>query len=99
MLLDMVVEGMPDRVVIGHKADGLTGTEIKRRAQVGAGIVQESGADVLMFLGGNGPSVPVALFAASYAGVPFLPVNFRLSADQLDDILGRQKNPLIITDT
>lgn len=99
MLLDMVTEGMPDRVLIGDRADGLTPVELKRRAQVGAGLVRAAGADTVLFLGGNGPTFPVALFAAAYAGVPFLPVNYRLSAEQLDDVLGRQKNPLVLTDT
>lgn len=99
MLLDMVVEGMPDRVVIGSREDGLTAAELRRRARNGAVAVRAAGADTVLFLGGNGPAFPVALFAASYAGVPFLPVNYRLSTEQLDDILARQQHPLVITDT
>jgi acyl-CoA synthetase (AMP-forming)/AMP-acid ligase II len=41
----------------------------------------------------------VALFAAALAGVPFLPVNYRLGDAQLADVLGRQGSPLVVTDT
>jgi len=99
MLLDMVVEGMPDRVLIGDRVEGLTAQTLGERARAGAELVRRSGADTLIYLGGNGPAFPVALFAAAFAGVPFLPVNYRLSAEQLDDVLIRQAKPLVLTDT
>jgi acyl-CoA synthetase (AMP-forming)/AMP-acid ligase II len=99
VLLDMVAEGMPDRVLVGRRDDGLTGAGLRRRARVGAGLVRAAGADTVLYLGGNGPVLPVALFAAACARVPFLPVNYRLGGEQLDDVLARQANPLIITDT
>lgn len=98
MLLDMVAEGMDDRVLIGDLETGLTGAELKKRALVGSGLILSEGSDTVVFLGGNGPVFPVALFAASLAGKPFLPVNFRLSDEQLVEIVNRQENPLIITD-
>jgi acyl-CoA synthetase (AMP-forming)/AMP-acid ligase II len=99
VLLDMVAEGMPERVLIGGQHDGLTGADLRRRAQVGADLVTGAEADTVVYLGGNGPAFPVALFAAAYAHVPFLPVNYRLSDEQLDEILARRAKPLIITDT
>ncbi len=99
MLLDMVVEGMPDRVLIGDRADGLTASELARRARSGSDLVRAADAGTVVYLGGNGPAFPVALFAAASVGVPFLPVNYRLSAEQLDDVLGRQAKPLVITDS
>ena len=56
-------------------------------------------ADTVVYLDGNGPPFPIALFAAAYAGVPFLPVNYRLSGQQLDGILARRAKPLVITGT
>jgi acyl-CoA synthetase (AMP-forming)/AMP-acid ligase II len=98
MLLGMVAEGMPGRVLIGDLQDGLTARELADRAMTGSEIVRTAGADSVVYLGGNGPAFPVALFAAAYAGVPFLPVNYRLGNEQLDGILARQANPLVITD-
>ncbi|HVW42056.1 MAG TPA: class I adenylate-forming enzyme family protein [Amycolatopsis sp.] len=99
MLLDMVVEGMPDRVLIGDREDGLTGRDLGLRARGGADLIRAAGADTLVYLGGNGPTFPVALFAAAIAGVPFLPVNYRLSDEQLEDVLSRRAKPLVVSDS
>ncbi|NKQ51595.1 long-chain fatty acid--CoA ligase [Amycolatopsis sp. K13G38] len=99
MILDMVAEGMPERVLIGDKRDGLTAAAVRAKAIAGAERVQAAGADRLVHLGPNGPGFPLALFSAVFAGVPFLPVNYRLSEDQLGDILSRSDNPLVVTDT
>ncbi|MFC5338499.1 class I adenylate-forming enzyme family protein [Leucobacter denitrificans] len=96
-LLDMSVTAMSDRTLIGNKADGLSPAELRRRALAGATYIRQSGAKVVGYLGGNGPEFPVALFSAAYAGVPFLPLNFRLSNEQLDEILARQDGLLLLT--
>ncbi|MEN2738698.1 class I adenylate-forming enzyme family protein [Microbacterium sp. X-17] len=97
-LLEMMAEGMPDRVLLGDRARGLTPAELRRRAQAGARLARDLDADTVVHIGENGVVFPVALFAAAYAGIPFLPVNYRLSAEQLDDVLGRRAAPLIIAD-
>src|SRR4051794_13144041 len=99
MILDMVADGMPDRVLIGNREDGLTGTTLRAKATAGAAHVAASGADRLVYLGPNGAAFPVALFAASLAGVPFLPLNYRLGEEQLTEIMARQQNPLVVTDS
>ncbi|GAB2832064.1 hypothetical protein GCM10022221_33700 [Actinocorallia aurea] len=99
MILDMVADGMADRVLVGDPETGLTGSALRDRARAGAAEVAGLGARRLVYLGPNGPAFPVALFAASLAGVPFLPVNYRLGDDQLADIMGRQEAPLVVTDT
>jgi acyl-CoA synthetase (AMP-forming)/AMP-acid ligase II len=98
MILDMVADGMADRVLIGSRGTGLTGAQLQARAQAGAAHVAALGADRLIYLGPNGPAFPVALFAATLAGVPFLPLNFRLGEEQLDEVLSRQVAPLVVTD-
>lgn len=98
VLLDMVAEGMPGRVVIGSAGNGMTGADLRRRARAGAGLVRSAHANTVVYLGENGPGFPVALFAAACAGVPFLPVNYRLGGEQLGEVLGRRASPLIITD-
>ncbi|MBA9005428.1 class I adenylate-forming enzyme family protein [Thermomonospora cellulosilytica] len=99
MICDMVADGMGDRVLLGGRSGGLTGGRLRARATAGAAFVASAGADRLVYLGGNGPAFPVALFAAALAGVPFLPLNYRLSAEQLGDVMSRQKSPLVVTDT
>lgn len=99
MILDMVADGMADRIVLGDERRGLTGGDLRDRAVAGARLLRRTGSDRLIYLGGNGEVFPVAMFAATLAGVPFLPVNYRLSAEQLDDIMARQDEPLVVTDT
>jgi acyl-CoA synthetase (AMP-forming)/AMP-acid ligase II len=99
MLLDMIADGMSERTLIGTADSGLTGGDLGACARAGAQIVHASGARTVVYLGGNGPAFPVALFAAATCGVPFLPLNYRLGDDQLTEIMARQDAPLVLTDT
>jgi acyl-CoA synthetase (AMP-forming)/AMP-acid ligase II len=99
IILDMVADGLPGRVLIGDAGRGLTGVGLRDRAAAGAGYVAASGASRLLYLAPNGPAFPVALFASALARVPFLPVNYRLGDEQLADVLSRQESPLVVTDS
>ena len=87
MLLDMAAEGFGDRVVIGRRDGGLTAAQLRARAIAGADAVVAAGADAIVYLAVNGPAFPVALFAAARAGVPLVPVNYRLGEEQLAALL------------
>jgi len=97
-LLEMIAAGFEDRVLLGPRATGITGGRLRELAHRGAGVLQESSASVVVFLGGNGPALPMAMFAASAAGLPFLPINYRLADDQIEEILGRHEAPFIIAE-
>jgi acyl-CoA synthetase (AMP-forming)/AMP-acid ligase II/uncharacterized OB-fold protein len=99
LLLDMVADGMPDRTLLGDIKDGITGAQLRGMC-IGAGqFISEHDPDTVVYLGGNGVAFALALFGAAYAGRKFLPVNYRLSDDQISEILARQAHPLVITDT
>jgi len=98
-LLEMVASGMGDRLLIGEKATGLTGEELRARAAAGGRIIADADVETVVYLGGNGPVFPVALFSAAAAHVPFLPLNYRLSDDQLGEIFSRQDSAYVITDS
>lgn len=98
MLLEMAADGFGDRVVVGGRADGFTAAELVARARSGATLIRESGADALVYLAVNGPAYPVAMFAAAYAGVPLVPLNYRLGEDQLRDLLAKHPGALAIAD-
>ncbi|GAA2120881.1 class I adenylate-forming enzyme family protein [Actinomadura napierensis] len=99
MVLQMVADGTADRVLLGDRTAGLTGAGLRERAAIGAARIREKGAEPLVYLGPNGPGFPVALFAAALAGVPSLPVNYRLGTEQLAEVMGRHADPLVVTDT
>ncbi len=96
MLLDMSVDGFGDRVLIGRRADELTAERLNHLSHAGAQLIRESGADALLYLAVNGPAFPVALFSAARAGVPLVPVNYRLGAEQLDHLLANHPKALAI---
>ncbi|MFE2985777.1 class I adenylate-forming enzyme family protein [Streptomyces sp. NPDC059262] len=96
MLLDMAVEGFPKRVVVGRSKGGLTAMQLRDSAAVGAALIRDSGAAAVVFLDVNGPAFPVALFAAARAGVPLVPLNYRLGERQLRELLAHHPKALAI---
>src|SRR5215212_8693636 len=98
LLLSMAADGFGDRVVVGPRDGGLTASRLRALAAGGAAEVRAAGADAVVYLAVNGPAFPVALFAAAYAGVPFVPVNYRLGADQLGALLAHHPRALVIGD-
>ncbi|MFD9391088.1 class I adenylate-forming enzyme family protein [Streptomyces sp. NPDC060000] len=98
MLSDMAAEGFGDRVVIGRTDGGLTARRLRELASGGAHLVRDADADAIVYLAVNGPALAVALFAAARAGVPLVPVNYRLGAPQLDALLANHPRALGIAD-
>ncbi|MET8978795.1 long-chain fatty acid--CoA ligase [Streptomyces sp. NPDC004539] len=94
MLLDMAAEGFADRVVLGPADSGPTAGRLRELADAGAASIGD--ADALIHLAVNGPALPVALFAAARAGVPLIPLNYRLGADQLATLLAHHPRALVI---
>jgi len=94
LLLDMAADGFGDRVLAGRRSGGITAAELVRRSHSGAALVRERAADALVYLDVNGPAFPVALFAAARAGVPLVPLNYRLGQRQLDELLARHPKAL-----
>ncbi|MGX7677476.1 class I adenylate-forming enzyme family protein [Jatrophihabitans sp. DSM 45814] len=97
-LLDMVAEGHGDRVALGPLAGGVTGAQLRSQAYAGASCVLASGAETVVFMGENGLAFPLALFAASAAGVAMLPLNYRLAPEQLVSAVGKLGPVLLISD-
>lgn len=89
MLLDLGASAMGDRVAIGSRHGGLTYEELRRLALAAAPGVAERSKGALAYADGNGPAVPVALFAAAWAGVSYAPLNYRLPLDQQQKLLDR----------
>src|SRR5262245_38264370 len=85
LLLDMAAAGGGDRVALQAGDDRLTANELLASAWAGAELA--AGASALAYVGTNGLAFPICFFAAAAAGVPLVPLNYRLSGDQLDALL------------
>ncbi len=98
MLLEMAAEGDPDRIVLGSHDAGLTASDLLERSRRAAIYFEKSGADMVGYFGLNSDVLPVALFGAALAGLPFAPINYRAPDEQLRGILARVAGGLMIAD-
>ena len=100
LVLDMAAEDGPDRVAIVDVVDAtLTRGELRNAARRAAARFLRAGAQRVGYLAPNGRALPVALFGAALAGIPFVPFNHRLPDDQLGDLMARLPDLLVVTTT
>jgi acyl-CoA synthetase (AMP-forming)/AMP-acid ligase II len=95
-LVEMVESGFDDRVLLGTGETAVTGTDLGRMVRAGASVL--SGAPALVYAGENHPLLPIALLAAAWAGVPFVPVNYRLDDERLVSLINRQPGAVLLAD-
>jgi acyl-CoA synthetase (AMP-forming)/AMP-acid ligase II len=96
LLLDMVAAGRGDEVVVQAGDVRLTAAELLAAAWGGAALAE--GASALAYVGTNGLAFPIGLFAAAAAGVPFVPLNYRLSDEQLHDLLAPLGDTVVVAE-
>jgi acyl-CoA synthetase (AMP-forming)/AMP-acid ligase II len=97
MLLEMAADGFGDRLALGSRAGGgRTFAELRERAGAGAAAIVASGAQRVALVDTASEAFPLALYASAWAGVPFVPLNYRLSAEQLTDQLHQIAPALVI---
>ena len=100
MLLEMAASGFGERVAFVDPAEGtaLTYRELFDSAAAAASDVRATGAARLAMLDVNSVAFPVGLFASGWAGIPFVPINYRLAADEIDALLSRIKPAYLVTE-
>ena len=98
MVLEMAADGMGERVAVGARKDGLTYRGLLEQARRVAAVVAESGTERLVSVGRNSALLPALLFGSGLAGVPFVPVNYRLADDELRAILSRTAPAVAVVD-
>lgn len=89
MLLEMVGDGLADRVAIGSASDGWSFGEFAARAKRAGSWIRDLPGERLVLVDLNSSAVPLCLFGSALAGKPFVPVNYRLTDEQLRAILVR----------
>lgn len=98
LLLEMVSDAAPDRVLLGPRESGLTAGALRALSEEKAAWLLGLGAGTVGFLGLNSPAFPATLFSAARAGIPFAPLNFRLPDAQLRGLLERISPGVLVAD-
>lgn len=96
LILDMARSGMGDRTAVCGSDRRLTYEELAERASAAAASFTAAGARSVVYLGTNEVAFPVALFGAVEAGLPFVPLNYRLGAEQLQAQMASQAGAYLI---
>jgi long-chain acyl-CoA synthetase len=99
LLLEMAASSNPDRTAVVDGDLRLTTQQLSDLADGGAGVIAGSAARHVAYVGNGGAMLPVLIFAAARAGLAFTPINYRLSAEGIQNLVRRLPEPLVIVDS
>ncbi len=94
----MATSADPDRTAVVSGDVRLTTQQLSDLADGGAGLIARSGASHVAYVGLGGAMLPLLMFASARAGVPFTPINYRLSAEGITTLIARLPDPLVVAD-
>ncbi|MGB7872229.1 MAG: fatty acid--CoA ligase family protein [Mycobacterium sp.] len=98
LLLEMAASSNPDRTAVVSGDTRLTTQQLSDLADGGAGVIAGSNANHVVYVGTGGAMLPLLIFASARAGLAFTPINYRLSADGIQALVGRLPEPLVVVD-
>jgi acyl-CoA synthetase (AMP-forming)/AMP-acid ligase II len=98
LLLEMAVSANPDRTAVAWSDGELTTGGLGDLAYGGAGVTTGSGAQHVAYVGASAVMLPALAFSAARASVPVKPLNYRLSAPGLRELIDRLPDPLVVAD-
>jgi fatty-acyl-CoA synthase len=94
----MAVEGFADRVAVGPRAGGVTYGELGAMARRAAALIHRRGVARAGMVDVNSALVPTLLYGSGLAGVPFVPINYRLDDERLRAIVARTAPSLLVVE-
>ena len=83
LVLDMAQSGLADRGAVTFGDRTFDHGMLIEYSWAASSYFTDLGVPSVIYLGSNHFAYPVALFGAAGAGVPFIPLNYRLGAEQL----------------
>ena len=96
LLLEMAAEAAPERVGLVCDGQRWTYAELLAAARGAAELIDRSKAEYVALLDESSEGAVIALFGAALAGVPYCPLNYRLSDIDLAAQLGRIAPALLV---
>ena len=96
LVLEMTHSGLDDRMAITADGSHLSHRQLAERSWAAAARFAALDTPAVIYLGGNHLAFPLALFGAAAAGVPFVPLNYRLAPEQIRDRLDAHPGALVI---
>ncbi len=99
LLLDLTAESIGDRPAVGSRSGGLAFGQLRSAAcEAASALAPDGSVQAIVYVGLNGAAMPVAMFAAGYAGLPFVPLNYRLTDAELCRLLARNAPAAVVID-
>lgn len=96
LVLGMAAGGFDDRTAVTAEGGSITYAGLAERSWAASAAFRERSVPSVVYLGANHLAFPVALFGAAGAGVPFIPLNYRLGDDQLAAQLDAHPGALVV---
>lgn len=95
-LLVKAADAFPERRAVVSGERGLTFAELARASCAAAEFLRSLGATRVVMLDTNSTAVPVALFGAAIAEIPYVPLNYRLTDGEIDALLRRAAGSVLV---
>src|SRR6056297_1110211 len=97
-IIDMAASAYGERPAFTAGKDSLSYEQLAAAARWAADELRTQGHRSLVYLGQSGLAFPLAMFAAAYAEVPLIPLNYRLAHAQLREQIAMLDAPLLLLD-
>src|ERR1700745_3770599 len=94
----MAAEAEPDRIALVCDGRRWSYGTLLRAAEGAARLIRESGASHVALLDESSEAATIALFGAALAGIPYVPLNYRLPNADLEALLSRIAPAYLIGD-
>ncbi len=100
MLLEMAASGCPERIAfVDPEMDvSISYQELFDAAGNMAAILRGSDAGRLAMLDISNIGIPIGLFASGWAGIPYVPLNYRLTDPEIDSLIDRITPAYLVTE-
>ena len=89
LFLQMAADACPDRPALTHDGTHYSYAQLFNAAKHAAQTFEATGCKYVSLLDVSSPAVPIALMGAAMTGTPYVPLNYRLSEEQIVPLFDR----------